>query len=656
MATRVNGTPVQRESQLHWPEFPSAGMPQPESVPRRRWIQSVAVGALLSTLGYLIWRTLSTINGTALYLSLPMLVLEVHALLSLGLYTADMWNVDVHPLRGEGDPARYRIAVLIPTYNEGREVLLPTIAAAVALEPAHDVWVLDDGEREWVRVLALSLGARYQAREEHTHAKAGNINALLPLLEVDLVAIFDADHVAHANFLKSTVGYFDDPLVAIVQTPQDFYNLDSFEHVTTKRGRRFGEQELFYRVLSAGRNRWGAAFWCGTNAVVRLSALRAVGGVSTESITEDIHTTIKMHRLGYRSVYHNEVLARGLAASNSQQYLSQRLRWGTGAMQVLRRENPLFVSGLRPMQRAGYMSTLLGWFDSWRTLGYVLLPIGTVLTGGLPIRAPFTLFLTLFAGTFLIQRGALLLMGRGRAPFLQSTIFEFVRLPANLLATTALFSRRAKPFTVTSKGRSGAERKRMPAPLLLRTLLAVHLAALLWYCCSEAGLTPTHYGTGWVAAGAAMWMVFNGGLLTLATMRIRHVQFGSDRRAAVRFELEGRVGVNGISGQLRDISLTGARVSLPHSGIQVGETLTLSLPVCSPPIHLPARVCMVREHEGESTLGLEYVDPPATLIAALTLALFRTGSAPQLVDERSILEGSEMVIRELRERVRVGRE
>ena len=46
------------------------------------------------------------------------------------------------------------VAVLIPTFNESREVLLPTVAAAVALEPAHETWVLDDGDRAWVREMA----------------------------------------------------------------------------------------------------------------------------------------------------------------------------------------------------------------------------------------------------------------------------------------------------------------------------------------------------------------------------------------------------------------------------------------------------------------------------------------------------------------------
>ena len=164
------------------------------------------------------------------------------------------------------------VAVLIPTYNESREVLLPTVAAAVALEPAHETWVLDDGARPWVREMAEAIGARYVARVTHEHAKAGNINHALGIVEADLLAILDADHVAHPDFLLRTLGYFRDPKVAVVQTPQEFYNVTSFEHGSGRTfGERFHEQTLFYRLLEPGKNRWNAAFWCGTNAVVRAS-------------------------------------------------------------------------------------------------------------------------------------------------------------------------------------------------------------------------------------------------------------------------------------------------------------------------------------------------------------------------------------------------
>jgi cellulose synthase (UDP-forming) len=325
-----------------------------ESVSRQRVIHVVAVSTLLVTLAYLTWRVGFTL-GSDLWISIPMWLLELHAFLGLVLFTFSLWDVDAIPPHEPIAVTPLRIAVLITTYDEHREVLLPTVAAAVAMELAHETWLLDDSDRPWVRELANTLGARYLSRAVNAHAKAGSLNSALSHLDVDIVAMFDADHVANPSFLSKTIGYFNEPSVAVVQTPQDFYNVDSFEHDRNRswlyRQRRsvpYNEQQLFYRAIQPGKNRWNAAFWCGTNAVLRVSALRDIGGVAEETVTEDIHTTLRLHRRGWRTVYHNEVLAFGLAARDASQYQSQRERWGTGAMQLLRYEHPLTWRMPRP--------------------------------------------------------------------------------------------------------------------------------------------------------------------------------------------------------------------------------------------------------------------------------------------------------------------
>ena len=628
-----------------WPALGDPDLPAPEGARRRNGVRALALGTLAVTVAYLVWRLGWTLEGATLALAVPLLLLEAHATMSLALHTHDLWDVDAGPARSRqgagpapaGAGRAPRIAVLVPTYNEPREVLLPTIAAAVALEPSHETWVLDDGDRGWVAELCRDLGAVYRTRPTHEHAKAGNINAVLPELEssgVELVAVLDADHVAAAGFLTDTVGYFADPQVALVQTPQDFYNLDSFEHADRRAGRRFSEQELFYRGLAAGRNAWNAAFWCGTNAVLRLSALRAVGGIATESVTEDIHTTIRMHRQAWKSVYHNGVLARGLAAGDAAQYLGQRLRWGTGAMQVLRRENPLRVSGLTLHQRVSYASTLLGWFESWRSLGYVLLPLATVAAGSLPIAAPAAVFLPVFAAVFVLQRFALVTLGRGRAPWWHSTLFEFVRMPANLQATFALLHPDRATFTVTAKGRSGSGRERVRVPRLLVVLLVASVVALGWYGATLAGLTGVSYPLPWVAHGAAAWAVVNGALLFAAVRRIRSDRYAGERRASVRFALEGPVRLGSRPGRLEDVSLTGLRAVLPADAAPAaGLELEVTLPTSAGTLVLPGVVrSRTDDAEGRAHLGVEFAGAGASAQASLALALFRTGITPRLVE------------------------
>ena len=536
-------------------------LPSPDSPRRLLLIRGVTLVALATTGAYLGWRAVATLNLDAWYLAVPMLVFEAHAAAGLGLFAFSLWDVDRRPARRPLGrlPA---IAVVIPTYNEGPEILVPTIAAAVALEPVHETWVLDDGARPEVEELANALGARYLARPTHEHAKAGNLNHALGVIDAEILAVLDADHVAAPEFLQATLGYFADPRIALVQTPQDFYNVSSFEHGTgTAYGEPVHEQALFYRLLQPGKNRWNAAFWCGTNALVRVAALREVGGAATETITEDIHTTIRLHRHGWKTVYHNEVLARGLAADDAAQYQLQRNRWGTGAMQVLRVESPLTVPGLTLGQRLGYASTLLGWFDSWRTLGFLLLPPAVLLSGQIPIVADGLTFAVLFGITYGLQQAALFLLGRGAYRPLLSVVFDLVRMSPNFLATLSLIVPRTPRFRVTPKGRMAANRGRVEAPLMLRMALGISFTAATVYALHRLGLFEMGYASEWAAIGAFGWLVVNAGLVWTAIRRVRSLRFAAERRSAVRFAVDVAGSIDGSPASVQDVSVGGALVA-----------------------------------------------------------------------------------------------
>jgi len=561
-------------------------------------------------------------NVNAWYLSVPMLVFEVHAAIGLGLFTFSLWDVDVRPRRRELGRVP-SIAVLIATYNEGPEILVPTIAAAVALEPAHETWVLDDGERPEIAELATSLGARYLARPTHEHAKAGNLNHALGVVDAEILAVLDADHVAAPDFLRATLGYFADPRMALVQTPQDFYNVTSFEHGGgVAYGEPFHEQTLFYRLLQPGKNRWNAAFWCGTNALVRAEALRAVGGAATETITEDIHTTIRFHRAGWRTVYHNEVLARGLAADDAAQYQLQRNRWGTGAMQVLRVENPLTVRGLTIGQRLGYAATLLGWFDSWRTLGFLALPPLVLISGQIPIIADGLTFAAAFGLTYGLQQAALDLLGRGAYRPILSIVFDLVRMSPNFLATLSLFTSRTPRFRVTPKGRIAAHRGRVEAPVLLRAALGASLVGAAVYLVHLFGVFSISYESEWAAAGAFFWLVVNAALVWVAMSRVRSLRFAAERRSAVRFAIDVAGAVDGDVASVQDVSVGGALVATQEPLVE-REAHLLSFELPGGTTSLWARIRSSRRAaSGEHHYAFEFEPGQYPAKGALACAVF----------------------------------
>jgi len=543
--------------------FGTESLPPREAPLHRRFIRIAAVAALILSAVYLTWRVLFTIEMSAWFVALPLLILELHHAFGLGLFTFSLWDIDPLPGWKEVTKTDLRLAILIPTHDEPLEVLLPVIGAACAVEPAHETWVLDDGNRPEVEELALGFGAKYLAREENTGYKAGNINNALEHLEdVDLVGVVDADHVVLPNFFRHTLHYFEDEAVAVVQTPQDFYNVDSFEHETHKGNEHgFSEQAVFYRVILPAKNRWDAVFWCGTGAVVRLDALRDVGGVATETITEDIHTSIRMQKRGWRVVGHNEVLARGLAAATAEQYMLQRKRWARGAMQVLRTEKFLTSSQLTVPQRLAYAATLVAWFDSLRSLLYAVLPIVVLTTGVLPIDAPFSVFGPAFAVTFLAQHFALRLLARGYYPPWLSLVFETLRMPAVVPALGEFLRRTDARFSITRKGRVESDRRILAHPMLA-SLLVGSTAAFVWFVATALGLTPVTYAVPAAMIGTALFLVANLVLLVAAARRVMSPRHAGERRASVRFPVRIAGAVDNAPGRVDDISLTGARVKV----------------------------------------------------------------------------------------------
>ncbi|MEE9416957.1 MAG: glycosyltransferase [Acidimicrobiales bacterium] len=536
--------------------------------------RAIAVASLVLSIVYLGWRLVFTLSIGGLWLSIPFFLLEVYGAISLGLFIFSVWDIDSSVIPKPVSQTDLTIAVLIPTYNEDVEVLLPTVSASVALAPNHETWVLDDGNRDWVRSMAESVGARYVRRGDNSHAKAGNLNHALKLVKTDLVAVLDADHVPSAGFLTDTIGYFDDPKLALVQTPQDFYNTDSFEHVG-----QYQEEAMFYRVIQPGKNRWGAAFWCGTSALLRTEALRSVGGVATESLTEDLQTTMKLHRRGWRTVFHNDVLARGLAPASYLEYAVQRRRWGAGAMQILRNDNPFTKPGLSSHQRLAYLATFSGWFEGIRTLGYFLAAIAVVVTGTAPIDAPLHIFLPLYGAVFASQQVAMLLLARGRHSFGAGILFDFFRLPASIRAMGRLIAPNGARFLVTPKGRAGSERSLGHLPSSLMILSVTGLVAWTYFVLSTFGLTPTLYRDFGVVVVALFFLVLDLMVLFVALGRATSWRFAADRRGARRFEAPVSVDIAGRNGKLYRPSVTGGVLVFDPRPTAVGASIGPSLNV-----------------------------------------------------------------------------
>ncbi len=504
--------------------------PQP-----RAWSRTIVVGILLLlTTRYILWRSLSTLNtwtplnGT---FSLLLFALEMLVLLTSTIQLFLMLRVRTR--RHEADVLSQAVInntfspsvdVLIPSYNEPDFILRRTIIGCQAMDYANKtIYLLDDTRRPDIAQLAQELGCEYLTRPDNRHAKAGNLNHALNYCRGDLVAVFDADFVPTRNFLVRTVGFFQDPAVGLVQTPQSFYNADpiarnlGLENVLTP------EEEVFYRQIQPIRDAAGSVICSGTSFVVRRQALDSTGGFVTDSLSEDYFTGIRLSALGYRLVYLDEKLSAGLAAENIAAHATQRLRWARGTLQAFFIEsNPLTIQGLKPIQRLAHLEGLLHWFTSIARVGFLLFPLAYSFLGVIPIQATLPDLLYYFLPYYVIQLTAFAWLNYGSRSALLSDIYSLVLcFPLALTVFQVMLCPFSKGFKVTPKG-TASDRFTFNWNLALPLVIMFVLSAVsLWRnlgMCIAGWQTMNVVGNGKGLGLGWLWSAYNLILLGIALL------------------------------------------------------------------------------------------------------------------------------------------
>lgn len=562
--------------------------PQYRSLHRAQ--QIVVLLFLAVGIWYLNWR-LGSFNAEHPIFSLLLYSAEVFGFFTATLNVFMTWRLSVRtakpPVTG------LSVDVFVPTYNEDVEMVRRTALAARAMDYPHQTWILDDGNRESIRKMAESLGVRYLARDNNEHAKAGNLNHALPHSTADLIATFDADHAPRHDFLMKTLGYFSDPKVAFVQTPQDFYNLDSFQNRTDAGGHlAWSEQSLFFRVIQRGKDYWNAAFYCGSCAVIRRQSLDTIGGFATGTVTEDFHTSLLLHKRGYHSVYHDEALAYGMAPSKIEPFLKQRVRWGVGAMNVWRKEGILFARGLTLPQRLNYMATVLAYFDGWQKAFFYFAPVYVLVMGAMPIAANGWVFLLHFLPYYLLNFLAFEEISRGYGRSVLIEQYNMARFASFAWSTLGLFKTR-KRFGVTAK-KIGANTHNLnfllPQLFVISfNALAILVGILLFYLSGHLPQDGMWANVIWATVNT--W---------LAVLVVRFtVLRGRNRRNEYRFTMPLAARVNGVMGTVDDLSTTGLSFYGILKPVALGNKLPVTLFMPDGPIEAQLEIrTFMRTEEG----------------------------------------------------------
>ncbi len=533
--------------------------------------KSLGIAYIACSLVYLVWR-LTVFNPEApIFSTIFYLGEAIGFILAVSLIVI-AWRYRYR--KPVPAPPGLKVDILVPTYNENAEMVRRTALAAMHVRYPHETWLLDDGNRPAIKAIAEELGCHYIARTQPTQAKPGNLNNALRYASGDFVAVLDADFVAQINFLDCLLGYFSDPAVAFVQAPQGYYNVTAYQYRTENHEQFLWHDEgPFYDVLQPGRDSRNATTSCGTAVVYRRSAIDEIGGFATETVTEDMHTAIRLHKRGHKSVFYPEPVAFGVAPNDLAEYYKTRHRWGQGNIQSLRCERVPFSRGLTLMQRICYLQLGTLYLEGWQRLVLYFAPAFTLITGLYPVDNTayfFWFFIPYIVLDYLCFEETL--RGYGRVYLNEQLCMS--RFGIYILATFAVFYDYPR-WRVSSKKIAGE----LPASLLLpqAAVLALNLTGLgfgIWTIAEGGNGVVPAWVTGFVCLFAALYSLLACLVIKEAIKRARYrrTDYRFDIPLPVRFDVAAR----DVYGTVSSISTHGMTVVSPNKAAIDGSAFALA--------------------------------------------------------------------------------
>ena len=451
----------------------------------------------------------------------------------------------IRPVTASPSPAPGLRVAFITTFvpgAEGLDLLSRTLPAMLEADYPHDVWLLDEGDDAGARELAEALGVHYFTRHGKREyqlvagpftrrTKGGNHNSWYDNHsgQYDVVAQIDTDFIPRRDFLTQTLGYFRDPGIGWVVTPQIYGNTDSF--VTRGAAQ---QQFTFYGPVLRGLAGRGMANMLGANHVVRVAALEEIG-LYAGHITEDLLTGMRLHARGWRSEYVPLPLAVGEGPDTWKAYFNQQQRWAYGCIDVLSKHARTLLKPMPRSWKALYLSLMQGYFSGLAgAVGCALLVLYFV--GGLDIsRLRWEELLVFGTPLFLMRQLVRLWLNRFSVrPEVEGGLrwagglISVAAWPIYVAALAKVLRQQGLAFQVTPKGR--VRKARGSA----RSMFRPHLA---WALTSVACLVAMVVLERWspvLAAWAAVNALTLGGLWLTANRTEKPRRTRRDRAARPR--------------------------------------------------------------------------------------------------------------------------
>jgi cellulose synthase/poly-beta-1,6-N-acetylglucosamine synthase-like glycosyltransferase len=249
------------------------------------------------------------------------------------------------------------VTVQLPIFNE-MYVVDRLIDAVCALDYPKDkleIQVLDDSTDETRDIAELAVrrqaargfDIQYLHRSNRLGFKAGALEAGMVQARGEFVAIFDADFLPPADFLRKTVPYFESPKLALVQARWGHLNHD-YSLLTRIQAILL---DGHFVLEHGGRNRSGCFFnFNGTAGVWRRTAIADAGGWHHDTLTEDLDLSYRAQLRGWQFLFLPNLVTPAEVPVEMNAFKSQQHRWAKGSIQVCRKLLPQILHADLPFR------------------------------------------------------------------------------------------------------------------------------------------------------------------------------------------------------------------------------------------------------------------------------------------------------------------
>jgi cellulose synthase/poly-beta-1,6-N-acetylglucosamine synthase-like glycosyltransferase len=197
------------------------------------------------------------------------------------------------------------VTVQLPLFNERYvcERLIDAVAVFDYPRELLEIQVLDDSTDDTTEIAQAAVD-RWAAeglditlihRFDRTGYKAGALKEGLAVARGEFVAVFDADFVPEADFLRQSVHHFTDPDVGMVQA--------RWEHINREYSLLTRAQAVLldghFVIEHTARNRSGRFFnFNGTAGIWRRNTIHDAGGWEHDTLTEDLDLSYRAQLKG----------------------------------------------------------------------------------------------------------------------------------------------------------------------------------------------------------------------------------------------------------------------------------------------------------------------------------------------------------------------